>query len=83
MKTIEKTMEIAKEEDLNDRPSEIRLHLASRSRQKFYLTIECCENAWHLFLETCDTIVAEIVKEKGPFIKLLKDENVEVERVAG
>ena len=75
-------MEIAKDEDLNDRPSEIRLHVASHSNRKFYLTIECCEKSWHLFLETCDTIVAEIVSEKRPFIKLLKDENVEVERIS-
>ena len=76
---IGKSMDFTKKEELNNRVAEIRLHVISRSDQKVYLVIETCTNAWHLFLETNKTIVGEIVHEGGPFLRILKDKEVEVE----
>ena len=76
---IGKSMDFTKKEELNNRVAEIRLHVISRSDQKVYFVIETCTNAWHLFLETNKTIVGEIVHEGGPFLRILKDKEVEVE----
>ena len=76
---IGKSMDFTKQEELNNRVAEIRLHVISNSNQKVYLVIETCTNAWHLFLETNKAIVGEIVHEGGPFMRMLKDEEVEVD----
>jgi len=76
---IGKSMDFTKKEELNNRVAEIRLHVISHSDQKVYLVIETCTNAWHLFLETNKTIVGEIVHEGGPFLRMLKVKEVEVE----
>ena len=79
--TIAKCMEFTKQEQMNNRVAEIRLHLIPHSAQKFYLVIETGTNAWHLFLETNEKIVGEIAREGGPFIRMLKDEDVEAETI--
>ena len=72
-------MDFTKQEELNNRVAEIRLHVISHSNQKVYLVIETCTNAWHLFLETNKNIIGGIVLEGGPFLRMLKDKEVEVE----
>lgn len=72
---IGKSMDFTKQEELNNRVAEMRLHV----NKKVYLVIETCTNAWHLFLETNKAIVGEIVHEGGPFMRTLKDKDVEVE----
>jgi len=76
---IGKSMDFTKQEELNNRVAEIRLHVTSHSNQKVYLVIETCTNAWHLFLETNKVIVGEIVHEGGPFMRTLNDKDVEAE----
>ena len=76
---IGKSMDFTKQEELSDRLAEIRLHVISHSNKKVYLVIETCTNAWHLFLETNKAIVAEIVQQGGPFLRMLNDKDVEAE----
>ena len=76
---IGKSLDFTKQEELNNRIAEIRVHVISHSNQKVYLVIETCTNAWHLFLETNKTIIGEIVHEGGPFMRMLNDKDVEVE----
>jgi hypothetical protein len=78
-RVIGKSMDFTKEEELNDRLAEIRLHVISKSNKKVYLVIENCTNARHLFLETNKVIVGEIAHPGEPFMRMLDDKDVAVE----
>ena len=76
---ILKVMEAAKDEDSRKEVAEMRFPLPSIPHLKAYLTIEYCNDAWHIFMETYSTCIGEILREGGPFIQLLKRDEIEQE----
>jgi hypothetical protein len=76
---IMKVMNGTKEEDSRREVGEMRFRLSSFPHSKVYLTIEYCNNAWHIFMETFSDCIGEIVCEGGSFIQMLKKEEVEEE----
>ena len=76
---IIKIMNGTKEEDSRKETAEIRFPLPSIPHLKAYLTVEYCNNAWHIFIETYSNCIGEILREGGPFIKMLKKDEVEEE----
>ena len=76
---IMKVMNGTKEEDSRKEIAEMRFPLPSIPHLKVYLTIEYCNNAWHIFIETYSDCIGEIVSEGRPFIQMLKKEEVEEE----
>ena len=76
---IIKVMNGTKEEDSRKETAEIRFPLPSIPHLKAYLTVEYCNNAWHIFMETYSNCIGEILREGGPFIKMLKKDEVEEE----
>ena len=76
---IMKVIDGTKEEDSRREVGEMRFRLSSVSNLEVYLTIEYCNNAWHIFMETYSDCIGEIVSEGGPFLQMLKKEEVEEE----
>jgi hypothetical protein len=76
---ILKVMEGTKEEDSRKEVAEMRFPLPSIPHLKAYLTIEYCNDEWHIFMETYSTCIGEILHEGGPFIQLLKRDEIEQE----
>ena len=74
-KTIEKVMNVTREETLCKRPTEIRLAVAP----PVYLAVEYCQDNWHLGLETYSEPVGEIVCKGTRLLTELDDKNVETE----
>ncbi len=69
----------AKEEGLRHEIAEIRLPLPPHARLHAYLTIEYCDNAWHLILETYKNWLGEIMCPDSTCIQMLKSGDVEEE----
>ena len=69
--------------DLDSRKevAEIRFSLQSIPHLKAYVTIEYCNDSWHIFMETYSFCIGEILREGGPFIQLLKKDEVEEEEL--
>ena len=78
---IIKVMNGAKEEDSRKEVAEIRFSLQSIPHLKAYVTIEYCNDSWHIFMETYSFCIGEILREGGPFIQLLKKDEVEEEEL--
>ena len=76
--TIEKIMNVTREETLDKRPTEIRLAIAPPA----YLAVEYCQDNWHLGLETYSEPVGEIVSKEGKFFTELDDKDVETEQMS-
>ena len=74
---LEKVMNCTREEALENRMAEIRLAVAP----PVYLSVQYCEDGWHLGLETYSEGVGEIVRKGAPFIRELDDKHVETETV--
>jgi ubiquinone biosynthesis protein Coq4 len=58
---------------------EIRLPLPSHTHRDIYLTIEYCNDGWHLILESPTEIIGEIVSRGFPFIQTLKENEIETD----
>ncbi len=80
-KKIFGAMECAKEEEARNEPAEIRLPLPHHTGLHAYLTVEYCNDAWHLILETCKDCIAELICPDGECIQMLKDSDVEEETI--
>jgi thioredoxin 1 len=78
---INKALKCTKEEAMEDRAGEIRLPLPSHTHRDVYLTIEYCNDGWHLILESPTDIVGEIVSEGFPFIRTLEENEVETDAI--
>jgi hypothetical protein len=78
---IMKVMNGTKEEDSRKEVAEIRFSLPSIPNLKAYVTIEYCNDSWHIFMETYSFCIGEILREGGPFIQLLKKDEVEEEEL--
>jgi hypothetical protein len=78
---ILKVMEAAKDEDTRKEVAEMRFPLPSIPHLKAYLTIEYCNGSWHIFMETYSTCIGEILREGGPFIQMLKMNEIEQEEI--
>jgi len=76
--TIDKIMNVTKEETLDKKPTEIRLAIAP----PVYLAVEYCQDNWHLGLETYNEPVGEIVSKDGKFFTELDDKDVETEQIS-
>jgi thioredoxin 1 len=76
---IKKALNCTKEEALENRVAEIRLPLPSHTRRDVYLTIEYCNNGWHLILESPTEIIGEIVRKGSPFIQTLEENEIDTE----
>jgi thioredoxin 1 len=76
---INKVLNCTKEEALENPVPEIRLPLPSHTRRDAYLTIEYCNNGWHLILESPTEIIGEIVSRGLPFIQTLKENEIETD----
>ena len=74
---IDKVMNLTKEEALENRFSEIRLPVAP----PVYLSVEYCQDGWHLGLETQSEAMGEIVCKGAQFVKELEDKDVETETI--
>ena len=75
--TLEKIMNITREEALENRPSEVRLPVTP----SVYLAVEYCQDNWHLGLETYTEPVGEVDRKGAPFVTVLDDKDVETENV--
>jgi thioredoxin 1 len=78
---INKVLNSTKEEALENPEPEIRLPLPSQKTRDVYLTIEYCNNAWHLILESPTEIIGEIVSRGLPFIQTLKENEIETDAI--
>jgi len=78
---INRVLNCTKEEALENPEPEIRLPLPSHTRRDVYLTIEYCNNGWHLILESPTEIIGEIVSSGFPFIQTLKENEIETDAV--
>jgi thioredoxin 1 len=76
---IKKALNCAKEEGLENRASEIRLPLPSHTHRDVYLTVEYCNDGWHLILESPTEIIGEIVSRGFPFIQTLEENDIETD----
>jgi thioredoxin 1 len=76
---IGKVLNCTKEEALENPEPEIRLPLRSQKHRDVYLTIEYCNNGWHLILESPTEIIGEIVSRGFPFIQTLKENEIETD----
>ena len=76
---IGKVLNCTKEEALENPEPEIRLPLRSQKHRDVYLTIEYCNNGWHLILESPTELVGEIVSRGFPFIQTLKENEIETD----
>jgi thioredoxin 1 len=76
---INKVLNCTKEEALENPEPEIRLPLPSHAHRDIYLTIEYCNNGWHLILESPTEIIGEIVSMGFPFIRTLKENEIETD----
>jgi hypothetical protein len=76
---ILQSMGCAKKEASQDPAPEIRLPLPSLASHQVYLTVEYCNNAWHLLLETVSDCIGELVCVGFPCIQMLKSSEVEEE----
>jgi hypothetical protein len=72
-------MNDTKEENTRKELGEVRLRLPSIPRLKAYLTVEYCNDAWHIFMETYANCIGEIFRKDGPFIQMLDEDEVEEE----
>jgi thioredoxin 1 len=78
---INKVLNCTKEEALENPEPEIRLPLPSQTRRDVYLTIEYCNNGWHLILESPTEIIGEIMSRGFPFIQTLKENEIETDAI--
>ena len=76
---IKKALNCTKEEALENRAAEIRLPLSSHAHRDVYLTIEYCNDGWHLILESPTEIIGEIVSRGFPFIQTLEENEIETD----
>ncbi len=72
-------MDCAKEEGSRNEIAEMRLPLPVHARLHAYLTVEYCNDAWHLILETYRECIGEIVCPHSKCIQVLKNSEVEEE----
>jgi hypothetical protein len=79
--TIEEAICCTKGEALKNHVEEIPLPLPPRGHSDVYLTVEYCDEAWHLILESSKECIAEIVCKGLPLIGTLEDKEVEVETI--
>jgi thioredoxin 1 len=77
--TIKKALNFTKEEALENRVAEIRLPLPSHTHRDIYLTIEYCNDGWHLILESPTETIGEIVSRGFPFIQTLEKNEIETD----
>ena len=75
---INKAIKCTKEEAMENRPSRalIRLPLRSQTDRNICLTIEYCNDNWHLILESPTDIVGEILTQGLSFIQMLEDKEI-------
>lgn len=76
---IKKALNCTKEEALENRAAEIRLPFPSHTHRDVYLTIEYCNDGWHLILESPTEIIGEIVSRGFPFIQTLEENEIETD----
>jgi thioredoxin len=76
---IKKALNCTREEALENRGAEIRLPLPSHAHRDVYLTIEYCNDGWHLILESPTEIIGEIVSKGLPFIETLEENEIETD----
>jgi hypothetical protein len=76
---ITKVMNCTKEEYARKELAEIRFPLPSIPHLKAYLTVEYCNEGWHIFMETYSDCIGEILCENEQFIQMLNEDEVEEE----
>lgn len=76
-KEIIEAMDVVKKQSLDNGMPEIRIPLMKHFGNDYYLVVEYGADAWHLFLETDNDCLGEIIQEGGPFIRMLDDKEVE------
>ncbi len=69
------------DESSENKVEEVRLQIPSISHPKVYLTIECCNDAWHLILETYSDCIGEVMLGGSPSIQMLKNTDIEAESI--
>lgn len=72
-------MNCAKEEESRNEIAEMRLPLPAHAHLHAYLTVEYCNDAWHLILETYNDCIGEIMCADAKCIQMLKSSDVEEE----
>jgi hypothetical protein len=77
--TILQSMDCAKKEASEDPAFEVRLPLPFLASPQAYLTVEYCNDAWHLLLETVSDCIGELVCVDFPCIQMLKSNEIEEE----
>jgi hypothetical protein len=72
-------MNCAKDEGFRHEIAEMRLPLPAHAHLHAYLTIEYCDDAWHLILETYNDCLGEVVCPDSTCIQMLENSEVEEE----
>ncbi len=72
-------MKCAKEEGLQEESAIARMPLPHHAHFQAYLTIERCNGAWHIFVETLSECIGEVVGKDERFIQMLKEDEFEEE----
>ncbi len=76
---ILRAMDCAKEEGARNEIAEVRLPLPTHAHLHAYLTIEYCNDAWHMILETYDECLGELVCPGNECIQMLEDHDIDEE----